>query len=117
VGPRGCVVGQLVERQLWSRGERMARLVTSIDLPPGRFANSCPTRLREIVRFTLTLSALEFIHRRSLLPLSVVDLVPNAKGAKTKARDRHRAVAEQTHKDAERQNDPGDIPQNDPIGH
>jgi hypothetical protein len=47
----------------------------------------------------------------------VLDLVPNAKRAKTRARDRSRAVAEQTHKDAEWQNDPGDIPQNDPIGH
>jgi hypothetical protein len=66
--------------------------------------------------FTRALSAFEFVHGRSL-PLPVLDLVPDAKRAKNKARGRHRGVAEQTHKDAERQNDPGDIPQNDPIGH
>jgi hypothetical protein len=65
--------------------------------------------------FTRALSAFEFVQRQSL-PLPVLDLVPDAKRAKNKARGRHRAGAEQTQKDAKRHNDPGDIPQNDPIG-
>jgi hypothetical protein len=49
-------------------------------------------------------------------PQSAPGLVSGAKCANSKTRGRHRAVAEKTDKKAERQDDPGDIPQNDLMG-
>jgi hypothetical protein len=61
------------------------------------------------------LSALYLAHRQRLL--SLLHLIADAKQAKRKTRVGQRAMAEETYKNAKWQNDPGDIPQNNLIGH